>query len=205
VVTDPEDEGRLERALDSALVGYRECPEAPGAVPGGGVVLEQVSRQCAALVESVWTLCEQVAATRTPVVGLPSALTAGAANTSAPLLVPPPAGIPVDTLTALQAIQRQRQARERFFPKGLFEDPCWDMLLDLMVNHLQGRRISVSSLCIASGVAQTTALRRISDLHRRGLVRRSADDKDGRRVFIELTEAGLSAMRHYVESMEPLG
>ena len=78
------------------------------------------------------------------------------------------------------------------------------MLLDLMANHLRGRRISVSSLCMASGVAQTTALRRISELHDRGLVRRIADEKDGRRVFVELTEQGIAALYGYVEHIQDM-
>jgi ActR/RegA family two-component response regulator/DNA-binding transcriptional ArsR family regulator len=104
-------------------------------------------------------------------------------------------------LRKLLAVQKKRAARNSFFAKGLFDDPCWDMLLDLMVNQLQGRRISVSSLCIASGVAQTTALRRISDLYKSGLVRRVADPNDGRRVFVELSEQGIAAMVQYADSV----
>ncbi|TWA70849.1 winged helix DNA-binding protein [Azospirillum baldaniorum] len=222
VVTDPEDETQIERALARVLSGGEgvasSVPDRPPVSLGShDDALEQAYRHGLALVETVRALRGEAAAARVmPFVAAQRAATAPAPSlpaTSLPAITPAaqPAcdvvaegGAP-DSLGILTAIRRKRAAREKFFPKGLFEDPCWDMLLDLMINHLQGRRISVSSLCIASGVAQTTALRRITDLHDRGLVRRIADDKDGRRVFIELTEEGVAAMERYVETVGPLG
>lgn len=92
-------------------------------------------------------------------------------------------------------------ARQSFFPDGLFSDPAWDMLLDLTHAHLSGKRVSVSSLCIASRVPATTALRRISDLVSEGLATRVRDEADGRRVFVELTEDGFSRMTAYIENV----
>ncbi len=209
VVTDPEDEAQIERALARVRSGWESAgaPEAglpPVSVTSREDALEQAYRHGLALIETVRALRgETVAGARVmPFVPAPRA----AAVVAAPSVSEPVAeGGEPDSLGILTAIRRKRAAREKFFPKGLFEDPCWDMLLDLMINHLQGRRISVSSLCIASGVAQTTALRRIADLHDRGLVRRIADDKDGRRVFIELTDEGVAAMERYVETVGPLG
>ncbi|WP_454017786.1 response regulator [Azospirillum sp. Marseille-Q6669] len=217
VVTDPEDETQIERALARVLSGGEgiasSVPDRPPVSMGShDDALEQAYRHGLALVETVRALRGEAAAARVmPFVAAHRAATAPAtspaAMTTAAQIVcePVPEGGAPDSLGILTAIRRKRAAREKFFPKGLFEDPCWDMLLDLMINHLQGRRISVSSLCIASGVAQTTALRRITDLHDRGLVRRIADDKDGRRVFIELTEEGVAAMERYVETVGPLG
>ncbi|CAO3378015.1 response regulator [Azospirillum argentinense] len=221
VVTDPEDEAQVERALarvlDGGQGGGASVPDLPPvALDSRDDALEQAYRHGLALVETVRALRGEGSAARVmPFVAPHRAATAP--TSPAPMLSAPmamaasspcdgaaEAGVP-DSLGILTAIRRKRAAREKFFPKGLFEDPCWDMLLDLMINHLQGRRISVSSLCIASGVAQTTALRRITDLHDRGLVRRIADDKDGRRVFIELTEDGVAAMERYVETVGPLG
>lgn len=215
VVTAPEDRAQLDRALNRAAAAREEAGTAiaPQARPLDGFnaeALEQAYRHGLALIETVRTLREDgvpaLPARVMPFTPLSRpTVPAGAPSTGAPMAVPVASDAAQDPLAVLQAIQRKRAAREKFFPKGLFEDPCWDMLLDLMINHLQGRRISVSSLCIASGVAQTTALRRIADLHDRGLVRRIADDKDGRRVFIELTEAGVAAMKRYVDSVGPVG
>jgi hypothetical protein len=89
-------------------------------------------------------------------------------------------------------------ARNGFFPDGLFADPAWDMLLDLMHAQLNGKQISVSSLCIAARVPATTALRRIGDLVGSGLARRVKDVNDGRRVFVELTADGTARMERYM-------
>lgn len=92
-------------------------------------------------------------------------------------------------------------ARQNHFPDGLFCDPAWDMLLDLAHARLSGKRVSVSSLCIASRVPATTALRRIGDLVAEGLATRVRDENDGRRVFVDLTDDGFSRMLAYVENI----
>lgn len=91
--------------------------------------------------------------------------------------------------------------RQNYFPDGLFSDPAWDMLLDLTYARLTGKRVSVSSLCIASRVPATTALRRISDLVSEGLVTRIRDENDGRRVFVDLTDDGFSRMTAYIDNV----
>ncbi|MBX3508359.1 MAG: MarR family transcriptional regulator [Parvibaculum sp.] len=90
-------------------------------------------------------------------------------------------------------------ARQNHFPDGLFCDPAWDMLLDLTYARLTGKRVSVSSLCIASRVPATTALRRIGDLVAEGLAMRVRDENDGRRVFVDLTDDGYARMLAYIE------
>lgn len=85
--------------------------------------------------------------------------------------------------------------RDRLFPEALLSDPAWDMLLDLTQARLSGKQVSVSSLCIASRVPATTALRRIGDLVDSGLACRVRDQCDGRRVFVCITEEGLKRMQ----------
>jgi hypothetical protein len=92
---------------------------------------------------------------------------------------------------------RARRLREDFLPGDLFADPAWDMLLDLLAARLEQERVSVSSLCIASAVPPTTALRWIRTLTDKGIVRRQADPQDGRRVFIALTEETAEALTRW--------
>lgn len=97
----------------------------------------------------------------------------------------------------LRRIIRQRQLRARFFDGDLFADPAWDMLLDLTAARAEHKRVSVTSLCIASGVPPTTALRWINQLSEAGLLQRSEDDTDRRRAFLSLTDRAADAMTRY--------
>lgn len=97
----------------------------------------------------------------------------------------------------VRRIIRQRQLRSRFFDGELFADPAWDMLLDLTAARAEHQRVSITSLCIASGVPPTTALRWIGQMTEAGLFQRVEDEADRRRAFITLTERSADAMARY--------
>jgi len=97
----------------------------------------------------------------------------------------------------VRQIIRQRQLRARFFEGDLFADPAWDMLLDLTAARAEHTRVSVTSLCIASGVPPTTALRWIGQMTEAGLLERVEDETDRRRAFVTLTEKASEAMARY--------
>ena len=97
----------------------------------------------------------------------------------------------------VRRIVRQRQLRARFFDGELFGDPAWDMLLDLTAARAEHTRVSVTSLCIASGVPPTTALRWIGQMTDAGLLCRVEDETDRRRAFITLTDKAADAMARY--------
>ena len=99
----------------------------------------------------------------------------------------------------VRAIARARRRRSELFAPELFADPAWEMLLELYINELEQTRISVTSLCIASGVPATTALRWISRLCVKGLASRRKDPHDARRAWIELTEQGRDLMMRYFD------
>ena len=104
----------------------------------------------------------------------------------------------------LRALIKLRQIRAVHFQEDLFSDPCWDMLLDLMEARLQDKKVSVSSLCIASGVPQTTALRRIEDLIGAKLIDRKDDPADRRRVFVCLTDDCAGRFAGYLDDISQL-
>ena len=97
----------------------------------------------------------------------------------------------------VRRIIRQRQLRARFFDGDLFGDPAWDMLLDLTAARAEHARVSVTSLCIASGVPPTTALRWIGQMTEAGLLERVEDETDRRRAFITLTDKAADNMARY--------
>lgn len=101
----------------------------------------------------------------------------------------------------IRRIIRHRQARAKFIDGGLLADPAWDMLLDLTAARAEGKRVSISSLCIASGIPDTTALRWIGQMVDAGLFVRTEDDADRRRAFIALSDATANAMARYFASL----
>ncbi len=112
--------------------------------------------------------------------------------------------VPVSATEIRQAI-RGRRLRDQYFGAGLFEDPAWDMLLDLSAADLERARVSVSSLCIAAAVAPTTALRWISRMTEAGLFEREADPFDRRRAFMQLSAKARDGMHEYWRAMKRAG
>lgn len=105
----------------------------------------------------------------------------------------------------IRRVIRQRQLRARFIEGEFFADPAWDMLLDLAAARVEGKRVAVTSLCIASGVPPTTALRWIGALVQAGLFQRVCDENDRRRAFIELTENAADRIARYFDEIASLG
>lgn len=83
---------------------------------------------------------------------------------------------------------RQRRRREDALGAQHFADPVWDMMLDLFAAQVGGEEVAISSLIVAAGVPQSTALRRIRRLMRDGLLIAHDDPHDGRRTFIRLSD-----------------
>lgn len=97
----------------------------------------------------------------------------------------------------IRRIQKARSARATFLKRDLFADPAWVMLLELYACELGHKRVDVSSLCVASNVPATTALRWIRQLEQDSLARRENDPSDCRRQWVKLTPTGSSALRRY--------
>lgn len=109
------------------------------------------------------------------------------------------------TADDVRRLIRARRLRARFFDGGLFADPAWDMLLDLAAARLEGSAVAVSSLCIASAVPPTTALRWIRMMSDQGLFERNSDPMDRRRVFIGLSDRVAQAMDGYFAAIRSAG
>lgn len=99
-----------------------------------------------------------------------------------------------------QAEYKRRRRRDDIWDiPGLFAEPAWDILLDLFVAKIEGKRISTSSACIAACVPPTTALRWLTALETQGMLVKFADPGDRRRTFVAITPAGFAAMVDYLE------
>ena len=124
-----------------------------------------------------------------------------------PLLAERPGAAPVEMppVGAVRALLRARRLRDQFFDPELFADPAWDMLLDLLIARIEHRHVAVSSLCIAAAVPPTTALRWIKRLTDEGVFVRTADPRDGRRVFIGLSDDAANGLATYFQNLERIG
>ncbi|MEP7349798.1 MAG: hypothetical protein ABI668_07580 [Sphingorhabdus sp.] len=91
-----------------------------------------------------------------------------------------------------------RRLRDSYFDSALFADPAWDILLDLIAAELEGKTVSVSSLCIAAAVPATTALRWITAMTNSGMLVRHHDPDDARRVFIALSAETRASLQQYL-------
>ena len=90
-------------------------------------------------------------------------------------------------LANAQRVWRRRLLRRQLIgAEGLFGEPAWDMLIDLFIHEAAAKSVSTSSLCIASGLPRTTALRLLQRLCDEGLLAREPDRHDGRRNFIRM-------------------
>ena len=119
----------------------------------------------------------------------------------------PPVATDASEVTArdIRETIRARRLRDQYFGSGLFEDPAWDMMLDLFAAELERTQVSVSSLCIAAAVAPTTALRWISRMTEAGLFERQPDPFDRRRAFLGLSDRAGLGMRTYVAAVRRAG
>lgn len=102
-----------------------------------------------------------------------------------------------DLISRATFLYTARRHRDRIFGTGMFGEPAWDIMLDLLINQLKGKLVSVSSACIAASTPATTSLRYISRLEEADLVARSADPNDGRKYYLSLTNRGLLLMLRF--------
>jgi DNA-binding MarR family transcriptional regulator len=87
-----------------------------------------------------------------------------------------------------------RRKREQVFGAALFGEPGWDLLLDIYATVSRGRKVSITGACEGAGVPMTTALRWLHALESHGLLVRTPDANDGRRVWLSLTPSAVTQL-----------
>jgi hypothetical protein len=88
----------------------------------------------------------------------------------------------------------RRRARATFIPGELLREPAWDLLLDLAANRIDGKKISFSSACLATGAPLATGGRWVRRLLDAGFVEFTPDRVDLRQLLVSLTDAGFDAV-----------
>ena len=90
-----------------------------------------------------------------------------------------------------------RRLRDRCFPKELFADPAWGILLNLLRAEILEQSVLFSDLCVAAAVRPTNALRWVEALVKHGLVIQRPDPIHFGRAYVELSPEGSAAFRRY--------
>lgn len=96
-----------------------------------------------------------------------------------------------------ESLYRHRRRRIRYLPEKIFAEPAWDILLDLYVNGVRGRPVSITSACIAGDIPATTGLRWLGVLEQEKLIEREISKTDARVTLVRLTRSAHERMREF--------
>ena len=103
---------------------------------------------------------------------------------------------------ALLGMDRLRRLRREFPPLGDLDDVAWDLVRELIRVERTTQRLSVSALSMAAEqVSSSTAVRRIQDLVRAGILVRTPDPADARRDFVNLAPQMRATLDRYLEQV----
>jgi DNA-binding MarR family transcriptional regulator len=93
-----------------------------------------------------------------------------------------------------QIVHRKRRAQN--FPKGIFGEPAWDMLLVLYVSDSFGPE-TIRDLRDQAGLTHSTALRWLDYLESQQLIVKKSHLTDKRSAYYELTERAREKLDQY--------
>lgn len=102
--------------------------------------------------------------------------------------------------TCRKVVRIRRTIVKKLGP-ALSSDPNLDMLLELYLNEANGCVTTVTSLCAASNVPESTAIRLIRGLHEQALVERQQDRFDRRRCLVTLTIDGRARLEALLDAL----
>lgn len=111
-------------------------------------------------------------------------------------------------MSLLDCARMTRSARARHsdaFPKGVFRDRAWDIMIELFIAQGEGRALCMKDAMVIAEDSPAGSVRRVDSLENAGLVKRTVDPKDHRRVLLCLSEAGTKAMIGFFRDLYMLG
>lgn len=120
---------------------------------------------------------------------------------SVPTMLPRPSTVTLTSPDMLAGLLRLQEERKAVFPSSVLNETCWNMLLHLAAVELEGRILTSVELYSVPGATPTTSFRKLDDLVAAGLVSRTEDLEDRRRVTVRLTPKGSQQIRAIIERM----
>lgn len=106
-----------------------------------------------------------------------------------------------DLIRRARQLLADRRARRACFPADLFHEPAWEMLVGLFAAQEDPRPVNVKALATYADAPITTCQRWIDHLCRLGLITRTTDPQDRRRIEVALSETGRAAMTAYLAGL----
>lgn len=115
---------------------------------------------------------------------------------SIPLRHKSPANADYSAVTAshVEAMIDGRRLRERYFGRGLFFDPAWDIFLQLYAAELMERRVLSSRLKVTGPLPATATRRALACLVERGMIEERVDPHCQGASFVFLSRQTKLAM-----------
>jgi hypothetical protein len=110
----------------------------------------------------------------------------------------------VRQFSLLDCARMTRSARLRHsdtFPKGVFRDRSWDIMIELFIAKGEARTLCLKDAMVIAGDSPAGSVRRIDSLESAGLVQRRIDPDDHRRILIALSDDGNRAMTSFLRDL----
>ena len=98
-----------------------------------------------------------------------------------------------DLILGAEIVQKRRAARAIYFPKEMFGEVAWDIMMTLYVEE-KSRSLSLTAISMLIQVPMTTLLRWITYLEIRMLVMTVPVVTDARVRLLQMTDTGRNAM-----------
>jgi hypothetical protein len=93
--------------------------------------------------------------------------------------------------------------RDQLLGSVLFTNPAWKILLEVYTAHLEGREVSVATVCTQVNVSIPTMRRWIAVLISMNLLREFDLDTEPSRVELDLTDAATTTMDELFDRLSP--
>lgn len=103
--------------------------------------------------------------------------------------------------TASRVIAR-RKLRTSYFPPAIFHEPAWEALLVLFVADARRETLNIKALASMLDAPLTTSQRWIEYLGSIGMISRTVDENDRRRIEVALTDKGRRALTDYLRALQ---
>ncbi|HWT14036.1 MAG TPA: hypothetical protein VN231_14880 [Allosphingosinicella sp.] len=111
-------------------------------------------------------------------------------------------GLPGSSLHAVaERLYSERRRRDEHFPRGIFGEPAWDMMLALFIAREEGREVTFAEAYEAAGVRAGPGRALIRKLEATGILRRGPAQRDRKCQSVCLTDDAVERLSDYLAGL----